>query len=105
LADTQLNARPADKRILTLRALAEEKLGNNQEALKSFHQVLRVDASYFPALKGAVEVEYKTRDPKAARDLDALLATTPDDKTAHAMRAAIAAEHKDCGLAITHFAA
>jgi tetratricopeptide (TPR) repeat protein len=105
LAERELASRPRDKRILTLRGIAQEKLGSNPAALDSFRHALEADPQYLPALKAAAELEYHTHLGQAASDLDRLLALTPGDKTAHGMRGAVAWEKRDCAGAVQHFRA
>jgi Tfp pilus assembly protein PilF len=105
LADSELHAHVGDKRILTLRAIALEKLNQNVAAIDSYRLALRLDPGYIPALRGTAELEFRLGDRRAAGDIDHLLTSSPNDQTAHAMRGVLAWREKDCAAAARHFAA
>ena len=67
LVDARLAAQPRDVRLLTIRGIALERLNRLPESLTTFERALAVDPQSLPALKGATEVAYRVRSPKAAR--------------------------------------
>jgi tetratricopeptide (TPR) repeat protein len=105
LADSLLRTEPRDYRVLTLKAIALTKLNREKEAESSFLAALAAKPDYVPALAGAAELEYLTGSDTALRHVDKLLELRPDDQTAHAMRAEIAWQRRDCPAAIQHFEA
>lgn len=102
-ADVLLKATPQDARLWTARGLALQGLGREKESLASFEAALKSSPDFAPALKGAVELAYRTHDPRAAEFLDRLLRIEPDNSTAHAMAGVLAFEHNDCRSAVRHF--
>jgi tetratricopeptide (TPR) repeat protein len=104
-ADVLLKAAPRDPRLWTARGLALQGLGREKDSLAAFEAALQWSPDFAPALKGAVEVAYRARDPQAAGFLDRLLRLQPENSTAHAMAGVLAFEHSDCRTAIRHFEA
>lgn len=102
-ADALLKTRPRDERLWTARGLALQGLGRDSESLTSFERALSLSPDFIPALRGAVESAYRSRDQRAAGLLERLLHLEPENSTAHAMAGVIAFEHGDCGSAIRHF--
>ncbi|MBV9613646.1 MAG: tetratricopeptide repeat protein [Acidobacteriaceae bacterium] len=103
LAQTALAASPRDVRLLALDGIALSSLGREREALQAFRSALSVKPDYVPALEGAAQLEYKMGDADAVPLLDRLLELKPEEATAHAMRAVMAWNQKDCGTAVRHF--
>src|SRR5262249_15638280 len=58
-----LKTNPRDPRLWTARGLALSGLGRSQESISSFASALEASPDYVPALKGAVQVAYRARDP------------------------------------------
>jgi tetratricopeptide (TPR) repeat protein len=104
VADARLKSGPRDARLWTIRGIALERLDRLPQSLASFERALALDPGSLAALKGATEVAYRTRSPKAARFVQRVLTREPSDETAHAMAAAIAVEAGSCGDAVAHFA-
>jgi tetratricopeptide (TPR) repeat protein len=104
-ADVLLKATPGDARLWTARGLALQGLSREKESLASFETALRSSPDFAPALKGAVEVAYRTRDPRAGELLERLLRIEPKNSTAHAMAGVLAFEHNECQSAVRHFEA
>src|SRR5689334_9081657 len=65
-ADRLLKAAPRDPRLWTARGFALQGLGRDKDSLAAFGDALRWSPDFAPALKGAVELAYRTRDPRAA---------------------------------------
>jgi tetratricopeptide (TPR) repeat protein len=103
MADQVLKQQPHDPRLWTARGLALRGMGRDMDALASFDRALSLDASFLPALKGAAETAYRSRDDRAGRYLARLLSLNPSNETAHAMTAVLAFEARDCRAAIPHF--
>jgi len=104
LTDAGLKTQPQDARLWTIRAIALERLERLPQSLASFERALTLDPDSLAALKGATQVAYRTRSPKAAGLVRRVLARDPRDETAHAMAGALAVEVNDCKAAVAHFA-
>jgi Flp pilus assembly protein TadD len=102
-ADALLKTRPRDARLWTARGLALQGLGRDGESLASFERALSLSPNFIPALRGAAESAYRSRDQRAAGLLERLMHFEPENPTAHAMAGVIAFERGDCGSAIRHF--
>jgi tetratricopeptide (TPR) repeat protein len=100
--DEILKSEPRNYQILTLKGIALQGLGRDQESLKAFRQVLGIQAKFIPALQGAAQLEYQMHDPQCRKTLEALLQIRPEP-AAHAMLGVLAFERKDCADAIRHY--
>jgi tetratricopeptide (TPR) repeat protein len=98
-----IQAEPHNPRLWTARGLAHRGLGHAVEALGDFERALKISPKYLPALEGAAETAYATRDPRTARLLKTVLELEPANETAHAMSGVVAFEAKDCTGALSHF--
>jgi tetratricopeptide (TPR) repeat protein len=98
-----LKAQPRDPRLWTAHGVSLKGLNRVPESLGSFAQALRIDPAFVPALKGAAEAAYGSRDKRAAGFLARLLKLEPANQTAHAMAAVLAFEAGNCRLALAHF--
>jgi tetratricopeptide (TPR) repeat protein len=103
LARAALQHSPNDVGILTMEAIALSAEGNNADALAAYQRALRLAPDYLVALEGAAQMEYKSGSSGAIPLLDHLLKLRPNDPTAHAMRAVMAWEQRDCETAARHF--
>jgi cytochrome c-type biogenesis protein CcmH/NrfG len=74
IVDARLAAQPRDVRLLTIRGIALGRLNRLPESLAAFERALAVDPNSIPALKGATEVAYRARSPKAAALVTRVLA-------------------------------
>ncbi len=101
--ETLLNANPGDPALLTLRGMALRGLERSDDGLAAFRDVLARQHDYLPALQGAAEIEYATRDTRARETLEKILRIQPQNATAHAMLAVLEAERLNCGQAVEHF--
>ncbi len=104
LLDAALKKSPRDARLWTLNGLALAQLGKQSDALASYKTALRLSPEYVPALESAAEIEFKMADPGAAELVRRLLKIRPNDKTSHAMVAAITFERGECEAAGREFA-
>ncbi len=100
--DVGLKSQPRNYQILTLKGIALQGMGRNQDGLAAFRQALRIQPKFLPALQGAAQLEYQLSDPQCRKTLEALLQIRPEP-TAHAMLGALAFERKDCAAAIKHY--
>ncbi len=103
LAAAALQQSPRDPRLWTLQAIAYASLGRQAQALQSYHHALRLAPEYLPALQGAAQLEYATRNPAAENLLLRVLKLRPQDQVTHAMLGAIAFRKGDCPAAVEHF--
>lgn len=103
MADSLLQTNPRDPRLWTARGLALGGLGRRQDSLASLDRALQIDPNFVPALQGASETTYRSRDKRAATYLEKLLRREPANETAHAMAAVLAFEARDCPAAVGHF--
>ncbi len=78
-------------------------LGRDAEGLSNFEQALAIAPEFSPALKGAIESAYRTRDTRAGDLVDRLLRLDPRNGVAHAMAGTLRYEAGDCRGAIAHF--
>lgn len=104
LARSALARSPNDLRVLTMEAIALSSQGHDADALAVYNQALRLQPDYLAALEGAAQIEYKSGSQGAIPLLDRLLSLRPNDPTAHAMRAVMAWNQRDCEAAARHFA-
>ena len=101
--DTMLARQPNDPKALTARGIALGGLGRNQESIAAFEKALKAAPKFVPALQGAIEVAYRSRDPRAAGFLSRLIQISPENGVAQAMAGVLAFESGNCALAIQHF--
>ena len=101
--DALLARNPNDLKAWTARGIALGGLGRVQESIAAFENALKSTPEYLPALQGAIEVSYGTRDPRAAAFLARLIRVSPQNQIAHAMAGVLAFEANDCAAAIQHF--
>ncbi|MGI8988925.1 MAG: tetratricopeptide repeat protein [Bryobacteraceae bacterium] len=94
---------PNDVKALTTRGIALGGLGRDRESIAAFEKALKSAPKFVPALQGAVEVSYRSRDPRVAAFLTRLIQVSPDNAVAHAMAGVLAFEGGNCSLAIQHF--
>ncbi len=102
-ADVLLARNPGDVKLLTARGIALGGLYHDRESIASFESALKVSPDFIPALRGAIEIGYRSRDSSTNRFLTRLLQVLPEDTVAHAMAGVLAFEAGDCELAIRHF--
>jgi tetratricopeptide (TPR) repeat protein len=100
---TALHANPGDYKLWTLDGICLALIGNDGEALTAFDHALRISPDYAPALKGEIQILYKTGDKRAIPLLQRVLKSDPGDLTAHEMLATLQAKAGDCQAAASQF--
>ena len=103
IVDARLALQPRDVRLLTIRGIALGRLDGCRRASRRSNARSRSTRSRSPRLKGATEVAYRARSPKAAALVERVLAREPQDETARAMAGILAVESGKCDVAIRHF--
>lgn len=103
IAQSALNKRPNDFRILTLEGVILALKGNPETALAAFNKALTIAPHYLEAMRGAAQLEYQLGDPRAKNLLKQTVIAAPHDETAHAMLGVIAQQENDCGTAANEF--
>jgi len=98
-----LAAHPNDPLLWTVRGLALRGLGKPGDSLASFEKALKADPTYVPALEGASETAYTSKDRRASGYLGRLLKLQPANKTANAMAGTLAYEQHHCAAAVGFF--
>jgi len=99
-----LRSDPGDHKLWTLEGVCLGLQGNDAEALAAFDHAIRISPDYTPALKGAVQILYKTGDRRAIPLLERMLKSEPNDATAHEMLGMIEKRSGDCHAAASQFA-
>jgi tetratricopeptide (TPR) repeat protein len=100
-----LKQSPRNPKLWTLQAIALSGKGDQNNALSAYQTALNISPEYVPALEGAAQIEYNAGNQNAVPLLNHLLKLRPDDPTAHAMLAVLAAKKGDCNDAVQHFSA
>lgn len=103
-ADNALKAAPHNCRWLTVKGMAQDNLGQRQEALTSFQKAVSYCPKFLPALEGMAQVQYAQHSPQTAQTLETILSLRPEDETTHAMLAVLDWQKGDCQHAVEHFA-
>jgi tetratricopeptide (TPR) repeat protein len=103
MLDQALKQSPQDAALWTLNGFALSHLGQNNEALASYKQALKLSPDYLPALEGAAQIEYQSSDQSAVPLLHKILTIHPNDETSHAMLATLAFDRRDCKTAAEEF--
>jgi tetratricopeptide (TPR) repeat protein len=104
-ADLALVKSPRSCPILSLRAMALQRLNRVETALAGFSKALSVCPHYLPALEGAAEIEYSHGAPDTPQLLRRILAVDAGNVTAHAMLASLFGRRNDCKAALPEFEA
>lgn len=100
---TSLRQSPGDHRLWTLQGICFALQGNDAAALAAFDHALRISPGYTPALRGEVQILYKSGNTRAIPLLKRLLNSDPGDSTAHEMLAELEARAGNCQSAATQF--
>jgi tetratricopeptide (TPR) repeat protein len=103
LTGADLEKTPADYRLWTLQGIALSLKGDTNGALTSFDKALHLSPTYEPALKGEVEILFRSGDKRAVPLLERILKATPNDLTAHEMLATLESRDGDCAAAAEQF--
>jgi tetratricopeptide (TPR) repeat protein len=101
--EAALHANPGDSKLWTLEGICFGLQGNDPQALAAFDRAVRISPDYMPALKGEVQILYKTGDRRAIPLLERLLKTDPTDVTGHEMLAMLEKHAGDCRAAVSQF--
>ena len=100
---TGLRGDPGDFKLWTLEGVCLGLQGNDKEALTAFDRAIRISPDYSPALKGEVQILYKTGDKRAIPLLERILNSDPDDLTGHEMLGMLEKRAGDCHKAADQF--
>lgn len=98
-----LQDRPGDNKLWTLQGICFALQGNQASALTAFNRALRISPDYSPALRGKVEILYKSDDIRAIPLLKRLLNSDPNDITAHEMLGTLETRAGNCQDAVSQF--
>lgn len=98
-----LRGNPGDFKLWTLQGICLALQGNDSAALAAFDHAIRISPNYSPALKGAIEILYKTGDKRAIPLLERMLKSDPGDVTGHEMLATLEQRAGDCRAAVSQF--
>lgn len=104
LSNESLAKAPTDFRLWTLKGIVLSIQRNEPDALAAFDKALSLSPNYSPALKGAVELLYRTGDQRAVPLLERILKADPKDETAEEMLAMLQRRAGHCEPAVEHFA-
>jgi tetratricopeptide (TPR) repeat protein len=99
-----LQATPGNPQLWMLQGLAYLQTGDRKSALASYQSALKISPDYLAALEGAAQLEYEAGSSNAVPLLEHVIRLRPQDSTAHAMLAAMAAKNGDCATAVSNFA-
>jgi tetratricopeptide (TPR) repeat protein len=94
---------PSDFKLWTLEGICLALQGNDREALASFDHAIRISPNYTPALKGEIQILYKTGDKRAIPLLERMLKSNSGDVTGHEMLATLEQRAGDCRAAVSQF--
>jgi tetratricopeptide (TPR) repeat protein len=98
-----LRGNPGDYRLWTLQGICLALQENDSQAVAAFDHALRISPNYSPALKGEIQILYKTGDKRAIPLLQRTLKSDPGDTTAHEMLGMLERKAGDCQAAVPHF--
>lgn len=104
LSQADLQKTPSDYRLWTIQGIALSLKGDTSQALTSFDRALRLSPVFAPALKGEVEILFRSGDRRAIPLLERILKADPRDLTAHEMLAMLDRREGKCAGANEHFA-
>jgi len=82
-----LRGNPDDFKLWTLEGICRALQGSDSQAIAAFDHAIRISPNYTPALKGEIEILYKTGDKRAIPLLERTLKSDPGDATGHEMLA------------------
>jgi len=99
----ELRGNPGDFKLWTLEGICLALQGNDNEALAAFDHAIRISPNYTPALKGDIQILYKTGDKRAIPLLERMLKSDPNDATAHEMLGTLEKQAGDCRAAASQF--
>lgn len=99
----ELRGKPTNFRLWTLEGVCFGLQGKDTEALDAFNRAIRISPNYTPALKGEIQILYKTSDKRAIPLLERLVRSEPNDATGHEMLAMLDKRTGDCRTAVSQF--
>lgn len=100
---TALKRSPNDFRLWSLEGIVYSLQGSDQEALAAFGKALQLSPDYTVAMRGEVQLYYKSRDKRAIPLLKSILKLDEKDETAHEMLAVLEGRSGECEDAVQHF--
>ncbi len=98
-----LRRSPGDYKLWTLEGLCHGLQNDESQALVAFGRALRISPNYTPALRGEIQILYRTGDKRAIPLLQRLLKSDPNDATAHEMLGTLETSAGNCPAAVSHF--
>lgn len=98
-----LRQTPGDPRLWTLEGVCFALQGNDAGALTAFNHAIRISPDYTPALRGEVQILYKSADRRAIPLLKKMVKSDPSDTTGHEMLAELEARAGDCSASVRQF--
>ena len=99
-----LGENPRDGRLWTLEGIAYSLKGADQDALQAFDKALTISPENMAALRGEVQIYYRSLDKRAIPLLERILSIDKKDETGEEMLAVLEQRQGDCTAAIDHFA-
>lgn len=100
---TALDKSPADFKLWTLEGICFALQGKDPDAVATFEHAIRIAPDYTPAIRGEVEILYKTGDTRAIPLLERMLKTDPADVTGHEMLGMLEKRADNCHAAVSQF--
>jgi tetratricopeptide (TPR) repeat protein len=100
---TALRGSPSDYKLWTLEGVCLGLQGNDSEAQAAFDHAIRISPNYAPALKGEIQILYKTGDKRAIPLLERMLKADPGDLTGREMLGTLEERAGDCRAAVSQF--
>ena len=98
-----LRKNPGDFRLWTLQGICVALQGDDDAALAAFDHALRISPNYPVALRGEIQVLYKSGDKRAIPLLERMLKSDAGDATAQEMLATLEQRTGNCRDAVSHF--
>src|ERR1017187_4093542 len=103
MVQTALRNSPRNPHLWTLEGIIDSITGKTADASKDFETALKLAPDDPAALRGEVQILYKSQDNRAIPLLMRILAQDGNDSTAHEMLAAIEEKQGDCKGAVEQF--
>ncbi len=99
-----LKRTPNDFRLWSLEGIVYSLQGKDQDAFASFGRALHFSPDYTVAMRGEVQLYYKSKDKRAIPLLKTILKLDEKDETANEMLAVLEGRSGECEEAMQHFA-
>lgn len=100
---TALDKSPTDFKLWTLEGICFALQGKDPDALAAFEHAIHIAPDYTPALRGEVQILYKTGDKRAVPLLERMLKNDPADVTGHEMLGMFEKRAGNCHAAVSQF--